>query len=302
MDPRFAALLMSLATVALVSVIAILMTGSIVKIHQAEVMIIERLGKYHKTLRPGLRFYVPFLDSPRSIVNRYREHDPSGKIVYREEKRLRIDMRETPYDFDWQEVITKDNVILKINALLFYQIVDPIKVAYEVNNFIFGIEELTRAALRNLVGEMTLDQTLSSRTIINEQLKAKLTTTVQNWGVTITRIELQEVDPPQSAREAMEQLIRAERSSRAAVIEAEALKKGQILKSEGEAISVENLTQSLRNSSVDPTQYLIALRYLEALKEMVSGKDNKVVYLPIEASSVLGSLGGIKEIFRDMNP
>jgi regulator of protease activity HflC (stomatin/prohibitin superfamily) len=293
---------MSLAIFILLAVISVMSTRSVVRIQQSEVMIIERLGRFNRLLRPGLHVYIPFWESPRFIIWRFIEHDPEGNISYIHRKISRIDLKETVYDFAWQEVITRDNVILKINALLFYQVTDAEKVAYEINNLPFAIEELARAALRSLIGTMTLDETLSSRTNINKELRIILDDAASKWGVKVSRIELQEIDPPAKIREAMEAEMRAERNSRAMIIEADAEKKSQILRSQGEAFAIDCITKMLIGSKIDPTQYMIAMRYIETFKEMVSGKDNKVVYLPFEATAMLSALGGIKDIFKDMKP
>ena len=241
----------------------------------------------------------------------------------------RIDLRENVYDFPKQNVITKDNVVTEINALIYFQIMDPIKSVYEIGNLPSAIEKLTQTTLRNVVGELDLDQSLSSRDTINTKLRTILDDATNKWGVKVNRVELQDINPPQGIREAMEKQMRAERDRRATILEAEGEKTSQILTAEGqresdiqraegekraaileaegaaesrikiaqgEAQAIKLVSEEIKAFSGDPVQYLIAQRYLETLQEMTSGKDNKTVYLPYEASGVLSSLGGIKNI------
>uniref|UniRef100_A0A2B4R8S9 Tail-specific protease n=1 Tax=Stylophora pistillata TaxID=50429 RepID=A0A2B4R8S9_STYPI len=246
--------------------------------------------------------------------------------------RSRIDLRETVYDFPSQNVITKDNVNVQINALLYFQVMDPVKAVYEIENLPDAIEKLTQTTLRNVVGELELDESLSSRDIINSKLKSILDDATNKWGVKVNRVELQDINPPEDIKEAMEKQMRAERDRRAAVLEAEGEKKSkileaegfreseikkaegqkqsEILKAEGEAIARIKISEAeakaikIVSEAIDPARkgdsvnYLIATKYIETLEEMVKGKDNKTVYIPFEATSVLSSLGGIKELLK----
>jgi len=254
-----------------------------------------------------------------------------GRKIIRKQKATRIDLRETVYDFPRQNVITKDNVVTEVNAILYFQITDPVRAVYEIANLPDAIEKLTQTTLRNVIGDMDLDQTLSSRDTINHKLRAILDEATDKWGMKINRVELQDINPPQDIRAAMEKQMRAERDKRAVILEAEGLKQSKILEAEGireaevnkaegfkmakilvaegegkarvtiaqaEAEAITQITGSLAASKGDPTNYLIAIRYIEALKEMVSGKDNKVVYLPYEATGILSSIGGIKEMLE----
>jgi regulator of protease activity HflC (stomatin/prohibitin superfamily) len=299
-------------------------------VQQAETMVIERLGQYHRTLEPGINIIVPVLDRPRVIEWKYTQHDPDGEIVVTRRRLTKIDLRETVFDFPRQNVITKDNVVTEINALLYFQIVDPVKAVYEIANLPDAIEKLTQTTLRNIIGEMDLDETLSSRDTINARLKAVLDDATNKWGVKVNRVELQDVNPPEAIRDAMEKQMRAERDRRAAILSAEGDKQSKILEAEGqrqaeinkaegekqaqiliaegqaqarlrtaeaESEAIRRISEALATTRSDPGSYLIAARYVEALKEMVSGKDNKVVYIPYEATGVLASLGGIKELF-----
>ena len=242
-----------------------------------------------------------------------------------------IDLRETVYDFPRQSVITKDNVVTEINAILYFQIVDPMRAMYEIQNLPDAIEKLTQTSLRNIIGEMDLDETLTSRDTINNKLRIILDEATNKWGVKVNRVELQDINPPRDIRDAMEKQMRAERDKRAQILNAEGQKEATIRESEGrmqqainhaegerqaqvlhakaeaeaklltaeaEAQAIRKIAQAVEGSGANPAQYLIAVRYLETLKEMTSGKDNKTVYLPYEASGVLSSLGGIKELLK----
>lgn len=301
----------------------------IMVIQQSETMVVERLGRYHRTLSSGINILWPIFDKPRLIEWRYVRTDPAGKTIVRKEAVKRIDLRETVYDFPKQNVITRDNVVTEINALLYFQITDPVRAVYEIANLPDAIEKLTQTTLRNVIGELDLDETLTSRDTINGKLRAILDEASDKWGVKINRVELQDINPPPEIRDAMEKQMRAERDRRAAILEAEGLKQAAILEAEGhksaevnraegnkqakilvaegeaqarvkvaqaEAAALKLLTTALEQSGGDPTTYLIATRYIETLKEMVSGQNNKVVYIPYEATALLGSLGGIKDL------
>ena len=294
-------------------------------------MVIERLGRYYKTLDSGINIIWPIFDKPREIEWRYIQQDIDGKSIIRKQTVSRIDLRETVYDFPRQNVITKDNVVTEVNAILYFQITDPIRAVYEIANLPDAIEKLTQTTLRNVIGDMDLDETLSSRDTINHKLRAILDEATDKWGMKVNRVELQDINPPQDIRAAMEKQMRAERDKRAVILEAEGLKQSKILEAEGireaevnkaegfkmakilvaegegkarvtiaqaEAEAITQITGSLAASKGDPTNYLIAIRYIEALKEMVSGKDNKVIYLPYEATGILSSIGGIKEMLE----
>ena len=302
-------------------------------IKQAETMVIERLGKYHKTLTSGISIILPIFDQPRRMEWRYVYSGFDGKSIIRRTSIIRIDLRETVYDFPKQNVITRDNVLTEINALIYFQIVDPKRVVYEIANLPDAIEKLTQTTLRSVIGGMDLDETLSSRDSINSKLRKILDEASDKWGVKVNRVELQDINPPREIRDAMEKQMRAERDRRANVLEAEGLKAAKILQAEGikiseiekaegfrqskiliaegeaeakvkiahaegEAISL--ITKAISVSGGNPSNYLIALKYIDAWKEMVTGKDNKVVYIPYEASGVLSSLGGIKNLFEDI--
>ena len=299
---------------------------------QAETMVIERLGNYNRTLKSGINIIWPFIEGPRVIHWRYvTVVDDKKSLAFRHTDK--IDLREQVYDFPSQNVITSDNVTIEINALLYFQITDPMKAVYEIANLPDAIEKLTQTTLRNVIGELDLDQCLTSRDTINMKLKAILDEATDKWGVKVTRVELQDINPPQEVQEQMEKQMRAERDRRAAILTAEGQKRSNILEAEGTKEADINRAEGQKQSAIlkaqgeaearikvadaeaqalkiimeslgekgDPVNYLVAIRYIDALKEMVSGKDNKVVYLPYEASGVLSSLGGIKNLFQDMH-
>jgi regulator of protease activity HflC (stomatin/prohibitin superfamily) len=294
-------------------------------------MIVERLGKYHRTLESGINVIIPVIDRPRQINWRYTETGFNGEIISIFKLQDRIDLRENVYDFPKQNVITRDNVVTEINALIYFQIVDPLKSVYEIGNLPNAIEKLTQTTLRNVVGEMDLDECLSSRDTINAKLRAILDDATNKWGVKVNRVELQDINPPLAIRDAMEKQMRAERNRRATILEAEGEKGSQILTAEGqresdiqraegqkqsaileaegqaqarirvaeaEAEAIRLVSEAVKGYAGDPVQYLIAQKYLETLHQMTSGNETKTVFLPYEASGVLSSLGGIKELLK----
>lgn len=287
-------------------------------VRQAEVVIIERFGSFHTILQPGIHFIIPFIDQPRRVFWTFVKEDPRGKAMYRYSEYVeRIDLREAVYDFPKQNVITKDNATIEINALLYYQITDPRAAVYEVANVPQAIEKLTQTTLRNIIGSMDLDATLTSRDNINEKLREVLDEATDKWGIKINRVELQEVNPPLDIRAAMEKQMRAERDRRALILEAEGSKSAAILAAEGdyqaritrakgeaearlmlaqaesEAIKVVHAAVPGEN----PLAYLIAQNYIKALTEMTSGKDSKTVVIPYESTALMGSLASVKELF-----
>ncbi len=298
-------------------------------INQAQVVIIERLGKFNRILQPGLQFIVPFIDTTRGIHWKKVVRLPQGESYSVYNIIEKIDLRESVFDFPRQNVITKDNVQISINALLYFQVVDPKSAVYEIENLPEAIEKLTQTTLRNVIGEMDLDTTFTSRDTINEKLRAILDDATNKWGVKINRVELQDIIPPKEIQNAMEKQMKAERDRRAAILEAEGLKKSAILEAEGikesqinkaqgqkeseilvaqgkaqariteaqgEAEAISNIINALSDKG-QPDKYLIAMKYIETLQAMTSGKDNKVVYMPYEATGILSSVDGIKQMF-----
>ncbi len=302
-------------------------------IKQAEVMIIERLGRYNRTLSSGPNIIIPWFDKPRKIEwKTNREY--AGRSISIIEMIDRIDMRETVYDFPRQDVITKDNVGIQINALIYFQITDALRAAYEITSLPTAIEKLTQTTLRNVIGELELDQTLISRETINAKLRDILDEASNKWGVKVNRVELQDITPPAAIRDAMEKQMRAERERRAIILEAEGAKRAKILAAEGEKEAKINRAEGEKRAQIlaaegnaeakvkvaqgeteaikivasnvkdysNPANYLISIKYIEALKEMVEGKDNKLVYMPFEATGILGAVGAVKELINQQKP
>ena len=286
-------------------IVLIVLMRTIRIVPQKQVKIIERLGKYHRTAEAGLNTIVPFLDSVRDT----------------------IDMRELITKIEPQQVITRDNVTMEVDAVIYYLIADPVRATYEVQNLRWGLEQLTLSALRNVIGQLDLDHTLASRDATNTQLRAALDTATQQWGVKVMRIELKNITPPEEIRLTMEKQMTAERTRRAvvttaegekasAILSAEGQKQSQIVKAEGskesailaaegqaqarlrvaqaEAQAIELVSKAI-GATASPAQYMIAQKYLESLTSIAAGAQ-KIVFLPYEASGILASLGGIKEL------
>jgi regulator of protease activity HflC (stomatin/prohibitin superfamily) len=314
---------LNIVLIILVALVVIYILRGIKIVSQSETLIVERLGKYNRTLNAGINVILPIIEKAKETIARRQD----GRLI----ATSRIDMREQVYDFDKQSVITKDNVMTEINALLYFQIVDPMKAVYEIQNLPVAIEKLTQTTLRNVVGEMELDETLTSRDTINSKLRNVLDDATNKWGVKVNRVELQDITPPESIRRTMELQMQAERNRRAEILKAEGEKQAQILNSEGEkqaeinaaeadkqanilkaegearakilqaeaeATAIRNITEAVSSGGADPVNYLLAVKYVEALKEIASGQQNKTVYLPYEATNMLGSIGGIKDLFQ----
>ena len=306
---------------ALLALAIVFVKMAVVIIPQSETRIIERLGKYYATLKSGVNIIIPFIDRAKVVVTQQRGHYFYSST---------IDLREQVYDFDKQNVITKDNIQMQINALLYFQIVDPFKTVYEINNLPNAIEKLTQTTLRNIIGEMELDQTLTSRDTINTKLRGVLDDATNKWGIKVNRVELQDITPPSSVLQAMEKQMQAERNKRAAILTSEGDKQSQILQSEGdkaatinraeadkqqailraegeatarirkaeaEAIAIAKITEAV-GKSTNPANYLLAQKYIQMLNEVAQGDKTKTVFLPYEATNLMGSIGGIKELFK----
>lgn len=329
----------SIILICLIVLVVIYILAGITIVSQSEVAIIERLGKYNRTLGPGIHVRLPIIETFKTA--RMRVYN-SFRGAWIPTDKSRIDMREQVLDFEKQQVITKDNVLTEINALLYYQIVDAPKAVYEINDFVLAIQKLTQTTLRNVIGELELDQTLTSRDSINNKLRNVLDDATNKWGIKISRVELQDISPDESIRRAMEKQMMAERDRRATILEAEGIKQAQILKSEAEKQAQINAAEAEKQSNIlradgeaqakimqaeaeakakclqadaeaaafaavaetvagkknTEVNYMLAVKYIEALKDITSGKDNKTIYLPYEATNVLGSIGGIKDLFN----
>jgi regulator of protease activity HflC (stomatin/prohibitin superfamily) len=304
-------------------------------VRQSESVVIERLGKYRTTLNAGINIIIPIIDRPRDIAWRVIAQRPDGLKITQYKMKDRVDLRETVFDFPKQGVITKDNVVTEINALIYFQIIDPVKAVYEINNLPNAIEKLTQTTLRNVIGELELDQCLTSRDTINMKLRSILDEATNKWGVKVNRVELQDINPPVDIKEAMEKQMRAERTRRAQIIEAEGSKRAAILESEGqmgadvneaegqkqarilkaegeaearlkvadaEAQAIQRIASAVDGTKADPTQYLIAVKYIETLEEVLrdGGAGSKTVFMPYEASGLMSSVGGMKELLSSV--
>ena len=296
-----------------------LISRSIIVVRQAEVVIVERLGKYFRTLPSGIHIIVPIFDKIRPIHWRYNKADYRGNVIVTQRQENRIDLRETVYDFPRQNVITSDNVSININALLYFQVTDPYKAVYEIGNLPEAIEKLTQTSLRNVIGELTLDFTLTSRDTINAKLRDILDDATDKWGVKVNRVELQEILPPEEIRTAMEKEMRAERDKRAKILQADGEREFQIRVAEGdktakitradgeaqakllvaeaEKKSIALIAEAVKGTGTDPAQYLVALKYVAAFSE-VTKQGDKTVVIPYESSALLGSVKTLANIFE----
>ena len=291
----------------LLIIILIIAAMSIKIVKQSEVYIIERLGKFYKVADAGLTIIVPFLDHVRSVVS----------------------LKQQTMDVPPQGVITKDNVTITIDTVVFYQITDPAKAVYEIQSLKKGIEYLAITTIRDIIGKMNLDETFSSRDGINNKLRIVLDEATDRWGCKIDRVEIKDINPPADIRDAMEKEMNAERNKRAmileseaqrqsaitiaegkkqaAILEAEADKESRIRRAVGEAQAIKEVAEAKAKEiqmvydamkKADPNDKLVQLKSLEALEEVAKGDANKV-FIPFEATSALSSLGTAAEVFKD---
>ena len=271
--------------------------------------LIERMGKYQRTVGSGLTLIVPFI-----------------------ERMSKVDMREQVVDVPPQQVITKDNVAVEVDAVVYYEATDPVKLMYNVVNFYIAATKLAQTNLRNLIGDLALDESLTSRELINTKLREILDDATDKWGTKVTRVELQRIEPPQDVTDAMHRQMKAERERRAMILEAEGQKKSAILSAEGvrqaAILEAEGQAEAIRTvadaekfklltvaegegqaiervfgaiHTGNPTNDLIAIKYLETLGEIANGQATKI-FLPLETAGVLGSIGGIAELFKEKKP
>ena len=312
---------------AIAAIIALfVVTKSVKIIGQAEVMVIERLGRFNRLGRSGFNLLIPFVERPRTIDVRYFSTDVNGAKRISAGSTARIDLREQVLNFPSQPVITKDNVTIDIDAVIYYRVADPQKATYAVQNLPYALETLTRTTLRNIVGEMELDQTLGSRDTINRRMREVIEEASIGWGVDVTRVELQSIEPPRDIQQSMELQMRAERerralvtgaeaSKRAAILESEGQREAQVRKAEGEKEAAILRAQGLAEGRVamataeadaikriadalpagQAAMYMLGLKYLEALPQLTQGKGS-TIFLPTEASGVMGALGGMRAL------
>jgi regulator of protease activity HflC (stomatin/prohibitin superfamily) len=290
---------------------------------QATVLMIERLGKFDRAAISGLNVLVPFLDRPRSV-------NWSGMRMGMSQ----IDLREQFTDLAPQPVITRDNVTILVDSIIYWQITDPIKAVYEINDLVGSIIQLTITAMRNVIGELDLDHALSSRDTINSRLRVTLDDATHKWGVKVTRVELKNINPPEDVRITMEKQMTAERNRRAVVLQADGEKQAAITRAEGEkqaaitraegekqaailqaegqaqarltaaaaeAESIRHIAVGITGGQGNPAQYLIMMKYIESLREMARSNNSKVIFMPVETSSVLSSIGAFKEVFSEQS-
>jgi regulator of protease activity HflC (stomatin/prohibitin superfamily) len=280
-----------IVVLALAFVALVVVMRSIRIVPQARAGVVERLGRFHRTLEPGLALVVPFVDRVRPL----------------------LDLREQVVSFPPQPVITEDNLVLDIDTVIYFQVTDPKAASYEIANYIQGIEQLVVTTLRNVCGGMTLEQTLTSRDKINVELRTVLDEATGKWGIRVNRVEIKSVDPPASIQEAMEKQMRAERDKRAAILQAEGYKQSQILTAEGEKQSsilraegqresqrlyaegqskaIETVFAAIHAGDADPK--LLAYQYLQMLPQIAQGESNKVWIIPSEFTQALGQLGQV---------
>jgi len=280
--------LIVLGVVALFVLIVLARTVKIVP--QARAGVIERLGRYSRTLTPGLTIVVPFVDRVRDM----------------------IDLREQVVSFPPQPVITEDNLVVSIDTVIYFQVTEPRAATYEIANYIQGIEQLTVTTLRNVIGGLDLEATLTSRDQINAQLRGVLDEATGKWGIRVNRVELKAIDPPVSVKDTMEKQMRADREKRAAILEAEGIKQSQILaaegekqaailraegereasilKAEGQSKAIETVFHAIHEGDADPK--LLAYQYLQTLPQIAQGASNKIWIIPSEVSQALSQLGG----------
>jgi regulator of protease activity HflC (stomatin/prohibitin superfamily) len=318
---------------AVIAIIALfVVTNSVKIIGQAEVMVIERLGRFNRVGRSGFNLLIPFVERPRTIDVRYFSTDVNGAKRISAGSTARIDLREQVLNFPSQPVITKDNVTIDIDAVIYYRVADPQKATYAVQNLPYALETLTRTTLRNIVGEMELDQTLGSRDTINRRMREVIEEASIGWGVDVTRVELQSIEPPRDIQQSMELQMRAERerralvtgaeaSKRAAILESEGQREAQVRKAEGEKEAAILRAQGLAEGRVamataeadaikrigdalpagQAAMYMLGLKYLEALPQLTQGKGS-TIFLPTEASGVMGALGGMRALLDRVAP
>lgn len=294
--------------VAALVVFIIAMTGLRI-VRPWEKGLIERLGKYQRTVDSGLTVILPFL-----------------------ERMIKVDLREQVVDVPPQQVITSDNVAVEVDAVVYYEVTDPVKVTYNVANFYVAATKLAQTNLRNLIGDLALDQSLTSRELVNTKLREILDEATDKWGTKVTRVELQKIEPPRDVTDAMHRQMKAERERRATILEAEGQKRSailraegvresQILEAEGEAEAIRRVADAEKFQKLtvaegegqaiervflaihngNPTNDLIAIKYLEALADIANGQATKV-FLPLETSGILGSIAGIGELLKEKLP
>ena len=304
----------------IIIVLAVVIVGLSVKVvPQASEYIVERFGRYHKTLNPGLNIIVPFIDMIRS----------------------RVSMKETVLNVNKQEIISKDNASVQVDGIAFFQVIDAKKATYVVNNLHLALENLIMTNIRTVMGGIALDEMLSNRELMNAKLLTVLDEATDPWGVKIVRVEIKDITPPRDLLEAMGKQMKAEREKRATILTAEGVRQSEILKAEGEkqsqilaaeaqkakqaleaegykeaqfreaearertaqaeAVATETVSKAIEQGDVKAIQYFVAQKYIEAVGQLAASDNSKTIMMPLEASSIIGSVGGISELLRSMN-
>ncbi|RMH45580.1 MAG: SPFH/Band 7/PHB domain protein [Gammaproteobacteria bacterium] len=297
---------MSWIVISLVLLAVVIVFNGVKIVPQGYEYTLERFGRYVRSLKPGLHLIVPIIERVGAKVN----------------------MMENVLDIPEQQVITEDNATVTIDAVCFYQIMDSAAATYEVSNLERAMQNLTMTNIRTVLGAMTLDEALSNRDEINARILAIVDDATNAWGVKVTRIEIRDIQPPADLIDAMNKQMKAERLKRAQILEAEGLKQSEILKAEGErqsqilkaegekeaafreaearerlaeaeAKATQMVSEAIAQGNVNAINYFVATKYVEALKDIASADNNKLIFMPLEASSVIGSLGGIAELAKE---
>ena len=304
----------------IIIVLAVVIVGLSVKVvPQASEYIVERFGRYHKALNPGLNIIVPFIDMIRS----------------------RVSMKETVLNVNKQEIISKDNASVQVDGIAFFQVIDAKKATYVVNNLHLALENLIMTNIRTVMGGIALDEMLSNRELMNAKLLTVLDEATDPWGVKIVRVEIKDITPPRDLLEAMGKQMKAEREKRATILTAEGVRQSEILKAEGEkqsqilaaeaqkakqaleaegykeaqfreaearertaqaeAVATETVSKAIEQGDVKAIQYFVAQKYIEAVGQLAASDNSKTIMMPLEASSIIGSVGGISELLKSMN-
>lgn len=297
-------------------VLLIIAVKTIRIVPQATVMLVERLGRFDKIASSGLNILIPFLDRPRAY---YWTNSRPGLTS--------IDLREQYIDLPPQPVITRDNVTIHVDSVVYWQVIDPVKAIYEMNDLVGGLVQLTITGMRAVMGDMDLDHTLSQRDQINSKLRIILDEATDKWGVKVTRVDVKNINPPEDVRITMEKQMTAERNRRALVLQAEGERQAAVTRAEGEKTAAVTRAEGEKQSAIlqaegaaqarlraaeaeseaitrianaigtgDPAQYLITSRYIESLRDMTRTNNSKVIFMPVETSAMLSSIGAIKEV------
>jgi regulator of protease activity HflC (stomatin/prohibitin superfamily) len=287
--------------------VVVTLAKSVRVVPQQRMDVVERLGRFQRTLKPGLNLLVPFLDAVRT----------------------KVDMREQVVSFPPQPVITSDNLVVSIDTVLYFKVVDPVRATYEIANFLQAIEQLTVTTLRNVIGSLDLEKALTSREEINRHLSGVLDETTGRWGIKVTRVEIKDLRPPTDIVEAMGRQMKAERLKRAEILESEGQKQSAILKAEGlresqireaegrrqaafldaearersaeaEAKATTMVSQAISAGDVQALNYFVALKYVESLRDLAASPNSKTIMIPLEAAGIAGAVAGVAELTRSL--